>query len=107
MSRWIQNPEPPYQLIERDLYVEPEKKVGCFIQGDIESFVSPIDGKVISDRKQYREHCQRHGVVNAAEFSPEYYARKAKERQEALYSKEERFKTKRMMNELFNKYERM
>ena len=106
MSRWIQNPLPPYQLIERELYERP-KEVGHFLQGDIDSFVSPIDGSVISDRRKYREHCQRHNVVNAAEFSPEYYARKAKERQEALYSKEERRKTKQMMNELFNRYETM
>lgn len=53
---------------------------GYFVQGDIEPFKSPIDGTIISDRKQYREHCKKHGVVPAAEFSQEFYDRKAAER---------------------------
>ena len=43
------------------------------IHGDIDSFVSPIDGTVISDRKQLREHNKRNGVVAASEFSMGYY----------------------------------
>tara|TARA_R100000951_G_scaffold94196_1_gene82882 strand:- start:11 stop:319 length:309 start_codon:yes stop_codon:yes gene_type:complete len=38
------------------------------IQGDIESFVSPVDGSVITDRKQLRLHNERNNVVNTAEF---------------------------------------
>jgi hypothetical protein len=60
---------------------------GVSIQGDIDPFVSPIDGTVISDRKQYREHCKQHNVVPAAEFSPEFYERKRKER-ERMYTGE-------------------
>jgi len=56
------------------------RQEGHFIRGDIESFVSPIDGAIISGRKQYEDHCRKHGVVNAAEFSPEYYAKKKKAR---------------------------
>ena len=52
------------------------------IFGDIESFVSPIDGTVISDRKQLREHNKRNNVVSADEFTPEYYAAAAKKRQD-------------------------
>ena len=50
------------------------------VHGDIDSFVSPIDGTVISDRKQLREHNKRNGVVSASEFSMGYYEDKAKER---------------------------
>ncbi len=50
------------------------------IHGDLEPFVSPIDGSVISDRKGLREHNKRHNVVSADEFTPEFYASKAKER---------------------------
>lgn len=53
---------------------------GHFIHGDIESFVSPVDGSVISDRRQLDDHNKRNNVVNAGEFSPEFYAQKAKER---------------------------
>ena len=40
---------------------------GSAIHGDIQSFVSPVDGSVISDRRQLREHNKRNGVVNFAE----------------------------------------
>ena len=79
------------------------------VHGDIESFVSPIDGSVISDRKQYREHCEKHNVVPAAEFTPEFYAEKAKER-ERVYKGErttaEAFKNKQMIYEIYTRAER-
>ncbi len=53
---------------------------GVAVHGDIEPFVSPLDGSVISDRKQLRDHMAKHGVVPAAEFSQEFYDRKAQER---------------------------
>ena len=52
------------------------KASGAAIHGTIEPFVSPIDCSVISDRKQYREHCEKHNVVPTAEFSPEFIAKK-------------------------------
>ncbi len=51
------------------------------IHGEIERFVSPIDGSVIDDRKAYREHCKKHGVVPSAEFSDEFLAKKRAERE--------------------------
>jgi len=53
---------------------------GASIHGDIQTFRSPVDGTIISDRKALREHNKRNNVVNADEFTPEFYARKAKER---------------------------
>ena len=50
------------------------------VHGDIDAFVSPIDGSIISDRKGLREHNKRNGVVAASEFSMGYYEDKAKER---------------------------
>jgi len=50
------------------------------VHGDIEPFVSPVDGSVISDRKQLREHNSRNGVVSADEYSSDFLERKAKER---------------------------
>jgi hypothetical protein len=47
----------------------------------MEPFVSPIDGTVISDRRQYREHCKKHNVVPQAEFGTDTY--KAAEEQRA------------------------
>lgn len=38
------------------------------VMGDLESFVSPIDGSVVSGRVALREHCKKHGVVPTAEL---------------------------------------
>jgi hypothetical protein len=79
------------------------------VQGNIEPFVSPIDGSVISDRKQLREHNKRHGVVNTAEFSQEHFKRKAKEREAFYtgdYSREQKLARKREINEIINHLER-
>jgi hypothetical protein len=40
---------------------------GAYIQGDVQSFISPVDGSIITDRKQLREHNKRNNVVNFAE----------------------------------------
>ena len=79
-KRWIQHPI-TLELIPRDEYVRP-REVQHSIFGDIESFVSPIDGSVITGRKGYDEHCRKHNVVNAAEFSTEYYEKARKEREQ-------------------------
>lgn len=82
---------------------------GAAVHGDIESFVSPIDGTVIRDRKQYREHCKKHNVVPASDFTPEYYARKAKERADYFNGKvarEESFRRKQQIHEIMMRAER-
>lgn len=76
-----------------------EQHYNHFIQNDMEQFVSPIDGTVIRDRKQYREHCRKHGVVPAAEFDAGFYEAHRK-RREAGPSAEERLQVKREMYEL-------
>ena len=79
------------------------------VHGPIEPFVSPIDGSVISDRKQYRDHCKKHNVVPAAEFSDEFYARKKAERERHYTgnpTKEESLSRKKEMYELINTMER-
>ena len=61
----------------------------AYIHGDIQSFVSPVDGSVISDRRQLAEHNKRHGVVSSGEFSQEFYDRKAEERARHLRAENE------------------
>lgn len=69
---------------------------------NFDAFVSPVDGALIRNPREYREHNIRNNVVNAAEFSPEYYKEKAKER-EAVFTgqrpKEETLQIKREMYE--------
>ena len=73
----------------------------CAIHGNIEPFVSVVDGTTISDRKQLREHNERNGVVNAAEFSDEFYAKKAKERKDVLQGKKSRAETLKCKQEIY------
>lgn len=55
-----------YELIP--IGSERSSSVAPAIHGDIESFRSIVDGTVISDRKQLREHNKRNGVVNTADL---------------------------------------
>lgn len=41
---------------------------GPAIHGDFEPFVSPLDGKIVSGRKAYRQHCKDHDVVPTMEL---------------------------------------
>ena len=71
------------EMIPIDEAARKQEGVGAAsasVHGDIVSFVSPVDGTVISDRKQLREHNKRNNVVSADEFTPEFYAEKAKKR---------------------------
>jgi hypothetical protein len=75
---------------------------------DITSFVSPVDGSVISDRKQLREHNKRNNVVNADEFTPEHYAAKAKERERFYngeYTPKEQFARKQEIYDIIQRAE--
>ena len=100
-KRWIQNPLPPYNLVPRNEYVRP-KDFQHTIFGDIQSFVSPVDGSIITGRKGLEEHNRRNYVVNSAEFSPEYCERVQKERKNEGNTTRESFKRKEEINEIIN-----
>ena len=96
MARYIQHPI-TNKLIPTDEYVRPKETGSAAVFGDLQSFVSPVDGTIITDRKQLREHNLRNNVVSADEFSPEHYARKKRERDdffEGRRSREETYKRK-------------
>lgn len=42
--------------------LEKKTRSGPYVVPDIEPFVSPIDGKVVSGRAQKRDHMRRHDV---------------------------------------------
>jgi hypothetical protein len=46
----------------------------------MEAFISPVDGSLVRNKREYDDHNRRNGVVNAAEFTPEFYAEKAESR---------------------------
>jgi hypothetical protein len=90
-----------YELIPID--ESARKAEGHAITGFFEPFQSPIDGSIIRDAKQLREHNRRHNVVSSAEFSPEHYESKRKEREHV--STEEKFKRKQELWEVWNRVE--
>ena len=104
MPRWRQDAKTG-KLIPID--AAARRHDGHAIHGDIAPFVSPIDGTVISDRRQLEEHNKRNNVVNAAEFSPEFYAEKAKERANFYEGRHSRAETQRRKEEIHRVIDRL
>ena len=102
MPRYVQKVNPDGTSRFEEIGNSSPRPEGAFVHGDVQPFVSPIDGSVISDRKQMREHCKKHGVVPAAEFSNEHYEKAAKERErlhKGEYTRQEKFERKQ---EIYN-----
>ena len=107
MARFIQHPI-TLKLIPAEEYCRPSENSHS-IHGDIESFVSPIDHSVISDRNQLREHNKKHNVVNSAEFSQNFLDRKRVERERILrgeHTSQEKLVRKQEIYETIIKAER-
>lgn len=77
--RYIQDPI-TLELVPAHQYRAPTTKVHE-IQGDIEPFISPIDRSIISSRSDLREHNRRHNVTHASDYSPDFIARRQRQRQ--------------------------
>lgn len=113
MARWIQKYDAEsdtYELVPADESAfTRDADAGILVRGKFDAFRSPIDGSVISTHREYSEHCRRHNVVPAQEFSPEFFERKARER-EKLYRREfspgEKYRRKQEIHELINHLER-
>ena len=84
MSRktWVQDPKTG-KLIPKEEY-QREGTNSPYIQGDIASFVSPIDGSVITDRGQLRRHMAEHGVTNSQDYSTPFLLDRSKKRIDAM-----------------------
>ena len=100
MSRWIQHPI-TFELIPRDEYVRP-KELSHYVLGEIEPFISPVDRTVIGSRAQLRAHNIRNNVTNAADYSPEYLAKK---RHEHTFDKNASLERKKIMYERWTQLE--
>ena len=78
MPRYVQDPE-TLKLVPADEYWTQQAQHALW--GEIEPFVSHVDGTVIDSRKKLREHNERHGVVSAADLGNEgQAAREAREK---------------------------
>lgn len=65
-------------------YDEHDDRKGPMVIGPLTPFMSPITGEEITSREQLKRHNRAHGVTNAADYSPEWFEKKAKERQAVL-----------------------
>jgi hypothetical protein len=99
MARWRQDSKTGEMVPIDEAAIKSD--LGAAIHGDIRPFVSPVDGSVISDRKQLREHNKRNNVVNADEFSPEFYARKAQERADFYQGKRPKAEVLKRKQEIY------
>jgi len=83
------------ELIPADQYHQRDN-ASAAVHGDIEAFVSPIDGSVIDDRAKLRAHNKRHNVADNRAWGPDWYDRKAKERQADLNGQTKQAKADRI-----------
>jgi hypothetical protein len=79
---WVQDPITG-KLIPKGEYVRA-RPTSAYIQGDIDNFVSPIDGTTITDRGQLRRHMDEHGVTNSQDYSPAFLLDRSKKRDDAM-----------------------
>jgi hypothetical protein len=70
------------KLIPKEEYLgDNSRNQAPLVMPDIEPFVSPIDGQVITTRPMLKRHNKAHGVTNSADYSPEFIEGKRKERE--------------------------
>tara|TARA_R110000851_G_scaffold288960_2_gene443095 strand:- start:5157 stop:5552 length:396 start_codon:yes stop_codon:yes gene_type:complete len=67
-------------FVAQEDYFRPESVNAPGIMKPLESFKSPIDGSIISDRRKLAAHNKRHGVTNSADYSNNYLERKTQQR---------------------------
>jgi hypothetical protein len=112
MARYIQvwdEETKRHKLVPADTAAAAREGIDVLVRGKFAAFVSPVDGSLISNQKQLDDHNKRNNVVNAAEFSPEHYQRKAEERARVFTgerSREQVLRDRQYINEQINRYER-
>lgn len=76
---YIQDPDTG-KLVPAEEYDKPRHRFrkSFQIMPDIEEFVSPVDGSVVSSRSKLREHNARNDVVNFHEFDGVWEKEEAK-----------------------------
>ena len=105
--RWIQRVDKktgkthmePVDEAARNL--EPSHSIHA---NNFDTFKSPIDGELVRNVREYKDHLRKHNVVNAKEFSPEYYATKQKERDMVLSGERTKDEVRRDRQDIYDKW---
>ncbi len=66
-------------IAEWDEKFGKEIRRSAMIMKDIESFISPIDGTVISSRPKLEAHNKKHGVTNIKDYAVGHFEKRGKE----------------------------
>jgi len=101
--RWKQDAKTG-KLIPIDEAARRADRTAAVSVNNFDAFVSPVDGTLIRNMRDYREHNRRNNVVPSSEFSPEFIERKAKERADFFTGNHSRQESIKRKQEL---YERM
>ena len=68
------------KMIEKHSIEDQERVNAPAVRREISAFKSPIDGSVITTRRELANHNKRHGVTNASDYSDGYIKNRAHER---------------------------
>lgn len=79
---------PETKAMEETTHGAPIERYGIII-GDIEPFVSTVDGSVIGSRSTLRDHMRQHGLAHTEDYSQPggFWDRKRQERADYLAGK--------------------
>jgi len=94
MPSWVQCRETGKLIPKEEFY--SSSSGGISVLGDIEPFVSPVDGSVIGSRSTLRDHNKRHGVTDPRDYGPNWFSRKKKERDAELMGTTKKAKKERI-----------
>ncbi len=50
------------------------------VHGDVDDFISPIDGSLIDDRGKLRRHNKKHGVTDMRDYSEDFIQKRGQRR---------------------------
>jgi hypothetical protein len=84
---------------------QTEEYKSLHVMGDIEPFVSTVDGSMITGRKALREHNLRNGVTNVADFKNVFAENQRKK--EEFYSGNDKEGKKRRTEALVRSYDKL
>jgi hypothetical protein len=90
---WVQDPVTG-KLIPKEMW-HGQRQDGISIQGDLDPFVSPIDGRVISSRSHLRAHNSEHGVTDSRDYSQEFMLKRSGKRISEMTGQTEAAKSER------------
>jgi hypothetical protein len=95
------------QMMEIAPDAPSDRERGVLVVGDMEPFVSPIDGQVISGRARYRSYCKEKNLTNSADYTNEW-KKKADERAKFYTGDKSYDRTRRLehLKQAYDKYRR-